>query len=187
MTAIALPTAVSLVVPAREHLDSFAAALRTGWSPNNVRDVSGEFLAEIEADADLFLANRNRADGRYMKPDGTFQQMLPFITRWIWDGAFCGHVNLRWPADLGPLPEHVPGHLGYAVVPWKRRLGYAKLASAAALVEARKLGLSRIEVTTDLDNVPSRRIIEGQGGHLVEEFRHPLFGDKPKLRYEVAL
>jgi hypothetical protein len=70
MTAISLPTSVSLVVPAREHLDSFAAALRTGWSPNNVRDVSGEFLAEIEADADLFLANRNRADGRLIEGQG---------------------------------------------------------------------------------------------------------------------
>ena len=34
-----------LVEPSRQYLDEYAAALRQGWSPNNVRDVTGEQLA----------------------------------------------------------------------------------------------------------------------------------------------
>ncbi|MFN8147823.1 MAG: hypothetical protein U0R76_10195 [Candidatus Nanopelagicales bacterium] len=53
---------MQLVTPSREHLDSFVAALRQGWSPSTEHDVSGEVLAEIEADADAFLAGADDRD-----------------------------------------------------------------------------------------------------------------------------
>ena len=34
-----------LVEPSLPHLEGYVAALRQGWSPSNVRDVSGEHLA----------------------------------------------------------------------------------------------------------------------------------------------
>ena len=43
----------------------------------------------------------------------------------MWDGEFCGSIGFRWQPGTTDLPRHVLGHIGYSVVPWKRRLGYA--------------------------------------------------------------
>lgn len=45
-----------------------------------------------------------------------------------------------------------------------------------------------MEVATDPDNVPSRRVIEANGGVLIEEFIKPdQFGGKTALRYRIFL
>jgi predicted acetyltransferase len=38
------------------------------------------------------------------------------------------------------------------------------------LPEVRKVGLEYIELTTDLDNLPSQKVITANGGYLVERF-----------------
>jgi predicted acetyltransferase len=45
----------------------------------------------------------------------------------MWDGEFCGSIGLRWLPGTEELPPHCLGHIGYAVVPWKRRLGLGLL------------------------------------------------------------
>jgi len=46
---------------------------------------------------------------------------LPGRVLWVWDGEFCGVINLRFVPGTLDLPPHVSGHAGYAIVPWKRR------------------------------------------------------------------
>jgi hypothetical protein len=41
------------------------------------------------------------------------------------DGEFCGSIGLRWQPETSALPSHVPGHIGYSVVAWRWRRGYA--------------------------------------------------------------
>lgn len=182
---------MQLVTPSREHLDSFVAALRQGWSPSTEHDVSGEVLAEIEADADAFLAGADDRDpqGRTVTlPDGSVVPRIPSFVRWMWDGEFCGSIGLRWQRGTEALPPTCPGHVGYAVVPWKRRLGYATSALRQILPEARSEGLAWIEVTTDPDNVASQRVIEANGGVLVERCTKPAqLGGTPGLRYRIDL
>ena len=57
--------------------------------------------------------------------------------RWLWDGVFCGNILLGWASGTEALPPHGLGHIGYAVVPWKRRRGYATRALGEMLQEAR--------------------------------------------------
>jgi predicted acetyltransferase len=71
------------------------------------------------------------------------------------------------------LPPHCLGHIGYAVVPWKRRLGYATSALAQMLVIARERGMSYVDIVTDVDNVPSQAVVLANGGVLVREFTVP--------------
>ena len=55
------------------------------------------------------------------------------------------------------------------------------------LPEAKEEGLAYVEVTTDADNVASRRVIEANGGALVERFCKPaVYGGAESLRYRVS-
>ena len=57
-------------------------------------------------------------------------------------------IGLRWQAGTQELPPHCLGHIGYSIVPWKQRLGYATSALAQLLPEARAEGLLYVELTT---------------------------------------
>lgn len=157
--------AISLVKPSLDRLPGYVAALETGWSPSTTRDVSGEHLAAIRKDAGEFLHDLEEHEGRTVTlGDGSKAPRLPGPVLWIWDGEFCGAINLRFVPGTLDLPPHVSGHLGYAIVPWKRRRGYATQALALLLPVARNLGLPRVLVTCDESNAASRRVIEANGG-----------------------
>jgi predicted acetyltransferase len=184
---------VRLVWPSREYLAGYAAALQRGWSPDNLRGkaAADEELSRLAADADAFVASfvdREARGGPITLPDGTTAPRLPGYTKWMWDGEFCGSIGLRWQPGTEALPPYCLGHVGYGVVPWKQRRGYATRALAEILHDARGVGLRYVEITTDPDNVPSQRVIEANGGALIEEFMRPAaLGGTPGLRYRIDL
>jgi predicted acetyltransferase len=176
-----------LVEPSLAVLPGYTEALGRGWSPNNVSDVSAEHLRAIRADAPAFLASLLSQTGTITLPDGREVPKLPSRVRWMWDGEFAGQIGLRWQPGTDALPPHVLGHVGYAVVPWKRRRGYATEALRLMLDEARAVGLRSLEITTDKGNVISGRVIAANGGCLVEEFVNLHYGDGVRLRYRIDL
>lgn len=188
------PEVMQLVWPAAEYLPSYVEALRQGWSPNNLRpEAAGEELVEIERDASGYLArqiDREGAGPPVILPDGTTAKRLPGYRRWMWDGAFCGSIGFRWQPGTTALPPHVLGHIGYAVVPWKQRRGYATRALALLLDDVRRerLGLTYVELTTEPENPASQRVITANGGQLVEQFVKPVeYGGTDGLRYRIYL
>jgi predicted acetyltransferase len=182
-----------LVRPCPEHLPSYIAAIERGWSADNIRGAvaAAEDLAKIKSDAAAFLASmedREAKAGQVTLPDGSTVPRIPGFRRWMWDGEFAGSIGLRWQPGTAALPPHCLGHIGYAVVPWKQRRGHATEALGLMLREAQAIGLPFVEITTDPDNVASRRVIEANGGQLYEHFiRPPQFGSKPGVRYRIML
>jgi len=181
-----------LVWPARDYLAEYVAALERGWSPDNLRqEAAQEELARIAANADAFLASlvdREAAGERFVFPDGSSVPRLPGYRVWMWDGEFCGSASLRWQAGTEALPPYCLGHIGYAVVPWKRGRGYATQALGKLLEHAKAEGLRYVEITTRPDNAPSQRVILANRGVLVEEFTAPAaLGGHRHLRYRVQL
>jgi predicted acetyltransferase len=182
-----------LVWPAPEYLPSYTAALRRGWSPDSIRGIEAtrEQLAAIGEDPRAFLSSlvvRSPNGALITLPDGSEVPRLPGYRRWLWDGEFCGSIGFRWQPGTSELPPHILGHIGYAVVPWKRNLGYATHALRLMLAEAKGEGLSYIEITTDPDNTASRRVVEANAGTLVTEFTRPAsLGGTPAVRYRIAL
>lgn len=182
-----------LVWPAREHLASYAAALERGWSPDHIRGAAAarEQLEAIAADPAAFVASLvdREARGRaIVLKDGSTVPRLPGYHLWMWDGEFCGDINARWRPGTEALPPTCLGHIGYSVVPWKRRRGYATTALRDCLVVFAAEGLRHAEITTDPDNIASRRVIEANGGILIEEYIRPAsLGGTPALRYRIPL
>jgi predicted acetyltransferase len=163
-----------LIIPTLQHLPSYVAALESGWSPDNTRpEAAIEQLERIRSDGESFLRGLVDPDARggpIRLPDGSLIPRLPGIHRWIWDREFCGVVGLRWQNGTSELPPHVLGHIGFAVVPWMRRQGYATRGLALMLPEARVRGLSCVELTTAPDNIASQSVIKANGGRLVRRF-----------------
>jgi predicted acetyltransferase len=184
---------LQLLVPALPQLDAYADALRRGWSPDNVRLQEAareelELIAEDRADFVAMLDDREARGGPITLPDGSQVPRLPGYRRWMWDGEFCGSIGFRWQPGTAALPPHCLGHIGYAVVPWMRRRGYATRALALLLPEARKEGLDYVELTTDVDNLPSQKVITANGGALVKRFRkEPAYGEVEALLFRIPL
>lgn len=181
-----------LVRPAAEHLASYVGALRRGWYPNTTRPASGpEDLRAIAGDAAAFLAQQDDADAKgppLRLADGSAIARLPMRRRWLWDGEFCGQINLRWQAGTTELPVHVLGHIGYCLVAWKQGRGYATQALGLMLELARAQGLPFVELTTDVGNTASRRVIEKNHGLLLDAFDKPASnGSGPALRFRIEL
>ena len=110
---------------------------------------------------------------------------VPSTFLFAFDGTrIVGRVSIRH--SLNHHLERVGGHIGYVVVPEDRRQGYATAILRQSLQIARqKLGLTRVLVTCDDDNVGSIRTIEKNGGVLESIVAGP-DGDTPKRRYWIA-
>jgi predicted acetyltransferase len=184
---------LKLVTPSTEHLSSYVAALERGWSADNVRGAAAakEELEQVQANAAEFLESMTDREAKARPvtlPDGSRVRRIPGFRRWIWDGEFCGSISLRWQYGTTALPPHCLGHIGFAVVPWKQRRGYATRALSLILPEAKAEGLPFVELTTDPENIASQRVITANGGTFVEQFTKPdAYGSKPGFLYRIAL
>lgn len=181
-----------LLLPSLELLPEYVAALERGFSPDNARgdEAAREELEIISREPEAFIASmvdREAKGPPVVLPDGSTVTRLPSYHRWLWDGEFCGVIGFRWQPGTPALPPHCLGHIGYAVVPWKRRLGYATEALRQFLPEVRSEGLPYVEITTDPPNVASQRVIEANGGVLFERFMKPSqYGHSEGLRYRIT-
>jgi len=85
---------------------------------------------------------------------------------WFWilddDGAWVGFLALRRSLNAALL--ETGGHIGYSIRPSRRGEGLAGRALADALVEASAIGLERVLITCDVENIASARTIERNGG-----------------------
>lgn len=92
-------------------------------------------------------------------------------------GRVVGVIQLRH--DLTPHLREVGGHIGYSVRPSEQGKGYATEMLRLCLDEAFKIGLTKILVTCDADNLSSARVIEKNGG-VLEDIRTTTEGSKKR-------
>lgn len=80
---------------------------------------------------------------------------------------FVGAVNIRHYLNEALLLNG--GHIGDGVRPSERRKGYATQMIKLALEECRKLGIDKVLMVCDKDNIGSARSIQKNGGILENE------------------
>jgi predicted acetyltransferase len=178
---------IRLKVPTLDDLDGYADALKRGWSPTTMEDISQSELKKVEAGKKEYLAQLLAQGGEITLPDGAKAPRLPQKLFFIDDGDFCGRINLRYVPGTTDLPRHVSGHIGYTVVYWKAGQGYATEALRQLLPHARAVGLPFVTITCNLDNHASRRVIEKNGGVLMGEVEDNFVKGLRKLVWRVEL
>jgi predicted acetyltransferase len=97
------------------------------------------------------------------------------------DGVIVGRASIRHNISTEFLARE-GGHIGYCVLPAHRRRGYATEILRQSLVVVRSLGVDRVLITCDDDNVGSASVIE-RGGGVFESLTGNRDADVPKRRY----
>lgn len=83
------------------------------------------------------------------------------------DNKLVGIINIRHV--LNDYLLNFGGHIGYSVRKDERRKGYAKEMLKMALQECRKLGMKKVLLTCNADNIASAKTIKSCGGILENE------------------
>lgn len=173
---------VELVSPTERYKMSFLSAVREAQAAaSGLSDTLNWNVAELEADFGQLLNDLRRYEPGNELPEGFVHSEY----RWLVDGnEYLGRVSLRY--SLNERLREFGGHIGYEIRPSARRQGNGTLALKLALERARELGIERVLVTCDADNVGSRRVIEANNGELEGEFQLEFY-DRPIRRYWIAL
>lgn len=114
-------------------------------------------------DFDYYLENlevKSESDGKV--PDSVFFLLDEDRNRLL------GAVNIRHYLNEFLLREG--GHIGDGIRPSERRKGYATEMIRLALIECKKLGMNRVLMACNKDNIGSAKSIINNGGILENEF-----------------
>jgi predicted acetyltransferase len=140
------------------YLDFLADFARAGE-----KEIHGAGRESVEDFAAFVCDLREQARGVNVPPG-----RLPASRFWlVRQGRVLGTCGLRH--RLNDYLRNYGGHIGYSVRPAERNKGYGTLMLRLALDKARALGLERVLVTCDKDNVSSARVIQKNGGVLESE------------------
>lgn len=80
------------------------------------------------------------------------------------DNRIVGTINVRW--NLTEAMKQFGGNIGYGIRPTERRKGYNKINLYLGMQEAQKLGLDRVMLDCDVNNLGSDRTLKALGGVL---------------------
>lgn len=159
---------LELVKPAIEHGPAYLAMIDEHaqfgeeYGYNNVelaREDFVQFVRELEEEA----------EGIGLPPGIPPQQTYLLLK----DGAMVvGEIRFR-PGLLPPY-EKYNGHIAYNIRPAQRGKGYATRQLALLLDEARAIHLAGVSLIIEDDNPASVRVIEKDGGKLLQVIENPV-------------
>ncbi|RNI22206.1 GNAT family N-acetyltransferase [Flexivirga caeni] len=172
------PARIRLIQPTAElhaaFLDSafeFGTGHRDGYATDSITD---DELRDPERFAAWVAQRVAYADETTVLPPDRVHDTLSWIVDDRDPTRILGSISLRH--RLNDFLLAVGGHIGYGVRPSARRQGVATAALGLALDQAKGLGLQRVLITCNTENVPSYRTIERHGGVLEDVRETPDHG-----------
>lgn len=144
-------------------------------------DEGGPLLVETVENPDAYLDHVRRfAEGIDLPSN-----RVPGFEYWLLaEGRILGNCRIR--LELIPEIELDGGHVSYDVRPSERGRGYGKELLRLALLECRRLGLTRVLLTTSPENERSIRVIRANGGLELDRPVSP-FGGHRQIRWQISL
>ena len=174
---------IDLIRPTTDLFDSWAEAVAEfGDGHVDGSGLSAPVTPDRETLEALIEKATLHADTSAELPDGLVHNDLYWM---VDEGEVIGFLSFRH--ELNDWLREAGGHIGYAVRASRRRQGHASAALALGLDRARALGLERVFLTCDVDNVASARTIEKAGGVLQDVSDQSERGQGMLRRYWIAL
>ncbi len=156
----------------------FLAALAT-YPPNDPTPFSFLYTPGMPFDHHLALLDQH-ARGLHLPENRVPSTMLYAFL----ETTIVGRVSIRH--RLNDFLRHTGGHVGFTVAPPHRRRGHATEMLRLALPYCQALGLTEIMLTYDESNTASAKVIEKNGGRLVERY-HDTHTNTPSRRYTIMI
>ena len=157
---------IELIKPSLNHKDQLIEML-TEWKndidQNHTNSSPWKIFANDFNDFEYYIENLDTTEDN---KDG----WVPDTTLFCLDkdrDVFVGAVNIRHYLNENLL--RTGGHIGDGVRPSERKKGYATAMIALALEECKKLGISRVLMCCDKENIASAKSIIRNGGVLENE------------------
>ncbi|NLT58946.1 MAG: GNAT family N-acetyltransferase [Clostridiales bacterium] len=156
---------MQLVLPSLSH-QAEALAFRQAFFDAGETTLHGDGGLYAAADYAAWVekVTRDRTD-----PLPTFVPATVYFG--VAEGRIVGILQIRH--FLNEYLLQYGGHIGYSVCPTARRRGHATAMLAQALDACRALGLDRVLLTCDRDNLGSAGTIQKNGGLLENEVAEP--------------
>lgn len=173
-----------LFIPSIEYKNTYIEAMKEFLAEGKNLDISEGSLTEDDI-KDL----QNNFEGYITKLENKEKGInlpygyVPASTLWMIDNKeYIGRVSIRHKLTEKPFREI--GHIGYAIRPSKRKMGYGNEILKLGLEKAKELGLSKVLLLCDDDNNGSIKVIENNGGILEDKIE---FEDKLERRYWIEI
>ncbi|QIX25454.1 GNAT family N-acetyltransferase [Nocardioides sp. JQ2195] len=159
---------IELVPPSPDLYDSWLEAEdEFGDAHRDGSGFSGPRPSTDRPAYDAMVADRlSMADPSTPVPEGFVHCTFLWM---VGEAEFIGYLAIRHA--LTPFLLEEGGHVGYSVRPSRRQEGHATRALGLSLPVAESLGIERVLVTCDDDNIGSYRTIEANGG-VLEDVRN---------------
>ena len=149
-------------------------------------------LRSLKSRFETFVSALNELAGEDSSPHRYVDRVF-----WLIDGGeYIGQASIRPELCTNYLITY-GGHVGYSIRPSQRQKGYGRQILSLSLQESERMGLKKVLVTCNSNNVASKRIIESNGGRFESSlsmdataFRaegNPQDGEVVKLRYWIEL
>ena len=186
-----------LTRPSEDYRTSFLSGAAEFYAEGRPDSTYAEFLGydlvSLERHFGDFVRDLLNLDSDTSLPRGWQQDRVFWL---VGQGEYLGQTSIRPQLSSRYLLTY-GGHIGYSIRPSQRRQGYGTRILALALDQARQLGLQRVLITCNSDNIPSKKIIEHNGGkfessmvmpaHLLRAEGRQVKGKIDKLRYWIEL
>ena len=157
-----MKTKLKLILPNKKYISSFARGMDEFRKDKTSRPTQDQ-LKLFRNIKDFPIYNNKMIDNR--KGINLKKGWVPQTLYWAMVGnKFVGVVKLRHRLNKKLMTQG--GHIGYSVVSSERRKGYATEMLHLALKKAKNLGIKKVLVTCDKNNIGSRKVIEANGGVL---------------------
>jgi predicted acetyltransferase len=177
-----------LVLPAVQYVASYAEALREGHvcgadSPHDEAEIK-----EILDNPEAFIAGLNGPKpATFVNEAGVTVERVPSTTVWLMEGnTFIGDAGIRH--RLNAVLEKSGGNIGYGVRPSYQGKGYATIMLRECLIWMRdNLGAEKALLSCKVTNVASARVMEKNGGQLIDITPHPFAAGMMQKRFWVPV
>jgi len=155
---------IRLVKPTARYQKSFIAAMKE--FKRKEREI-GIDIRKLQKNFPEFVA---RIRSNEKRDNLTKGQVLSSYYWLIDKSEFIGDITIRH--KLTEMLSKEGGHIDYGIKPTKRRKGYGIKILALALRKAKTLGIKKVLITCDDNNIGSWKIIEANGGILHDKISY---------------